>query len=115
MKDETMDQLNEALHDVEDALVARGFNVTADVALSIEGHTLKWSKIGAEWLLSVDTSHNGNVPLLKASRIVRIASAEALPKLFDALTVVRDATNMRARDAIGVARETIRMIERYKP
>lgn len=88
--DANTDRLNEALRDVEDAIASLKLGVSAEVAM--KGGHLKFSKVEAEWVLSV-VLNNGEhtTPLLKASRALRLASVEAFPALLVALRQAHDS------------------------
>ena len=97
--DQSTDLLNEALRDVEDALDALHLGVSAQVTMA-GGNNLCFSRVGAEWVLSVVLDSGSHVtPLLKASRALRLASVEALPSLLVALRQAHDAENLEVSRA----------------
>ena len=87
-----LDDLNEALDDVEDALVERGFGVSAEVDIDGEHHLI-YGKLGNEWGLYVrnatTTDASPRCDLLKASARLRLAATSAMPLLYDALAKAR--------------------------
>jgi hypothetical protein len=80
---EKADRLNEALRDAEDALDSMQLGVSASVPLGAS--FLRFAKSGAVWQLLVVDESNGLTPLLKTSLATRVAAAERLGDLMNAL------------------------------
>lgn len=99
---EPLDELTEALQEVEDALEERKLLVNAEVDLDDE-HRLAWVKTGAEWGLVVkkaqETDAWPRTDLVKTSARLRIAAADALPHLYAALAKARDDRDAATRAA----------------
>lgn len=78
------DDLNLSLKEFEDAVYARGLGVPASVSMS-EGEKLTYGKMGTQWRLIFETESGEPVPLLNASRGIRVQAVAYLPALLTAL------------------------------
>ena len=97
-----LDELNEALRDVEDAIGSK-FGVQATVPMGNE--SLMWAKRGPIWALFVVDAGGAEHPLLGASADRRLKAAETLQALLTALHIARSERNNACWRASGLVRK----------
>jgi hypothetical protein len=91
---EATERLNSALKQSEKLLAELKLGVRAEEDLGkhgAAGFTLAFGKFNNEWKL-IACVHDEEMPLLNASREVRVAAAKALPRLLESLHRIHDRT-----------------------
>lgn len=107
---EGSDRLNDALREVQSLIGSIRIGVTAFVELP-NGKTLAYGRLGREWCVHVeDDESDVRTPILKASREDRLAAADAMEALVEALSesAARTSAEVKALTAsLGELREAI--------
>ena len=101
------DDLNEAIKEFEDAILKQGLGVPATVPM-LDGEKLTYGKLGNQWRLIFETESGESVPLLSASRGVRVQAVAYLPELLKAL----DAAYSRTLCEVINAAQSVRSLTR---
>jgi hypothetical protein len=78
------DELNRTLEEFENAVHALNYGVPATVPMR-DGEQLTYGKLGQSWRLIFETADGEPVPLLNASRGIRVQAVDYLSTLLQAI------------------------------
>lgn len=106
---EQTDELNAVIADAERAIEARKCGVRASVVLSTD-EALAFGKFDRQWRL-IYVQSGTEVPLVNASRAVRLRAIEFLPNLIEALRDALDTEITRVENAIATVQQFVIALE----
>jgi hypothetical protein len=113
--DSATNMLNASLLKVEENLRGLALGATARVPLPLCA-SLVWKKKGKDWGLFIERGRSTTrgptmVPLLQSSRAERIAAANALPHLLEALIAQVNEESASVDHALGEIQNTFAVLE----